>query len=323
VNHSPLGRARIVPSLVTVVIATRNRAQRLRLALDHLLALPEQPPIIVVDNGSADATCAVTSGLSRRVQAIRLDRNVGAQARNIGVARAGTPYVAFADDDSWWAPGALSRAAARFEAYPRLGILAARTLVGPHNRLDPMSAFMATAVLGCESDLPGPSVLGFLACAAVVRRDAFLAAGGFDPVVFFMGEEARLAYDLAAAGWGLSYCEDVVAHHHPAADNGSAKRVLARRNELLTAWMRRPLRYAMRSSVAELAAASHDTQARRALAGVVRRLPRALARRRPPVARVEAGLCRLAVEYPQWMDGGAAAKPGRGTDQATPVQFLR
>ena len=37
-------------------------------------------------------------------------------------------------------------------------------------------------------DLPGPRILGFVAYAAVVRRDAFLAAGGFDRVVFFAGE---------------------------------------------------------------------------------------------------------------------------------------
>ncbi len=41
-----------------------------------------------------------------------------------------TPYVAFADDDSWCEPGALAAAARRFDADPRLGLLAARILVG-------------------------------------------------------------------------------------------------------------------------------------------------------------------------------------------------
>ena len=49
---------------------------------------------------------------------------------------------------------------------------------------------------GVEPDLPGRSVLGFLACGAVVRRSAFVQAGGFDPVVHFGGEEERLALDL-------------------------------------------------------------------------------------------------------------------------------
>ncbi len=104
-----------------------------------------------------------------------------------------------------------------------------------------MSAFMATAPVGWPADLPGPSVLGFLACAVAVRRDAFLGCGGFDPVVFFMGEEARVAYDLTAAGWGLSYCAEVVVQQHPRAGDQPAKRLLAARKRALTAWMRRPL----------------------------------------------------------------------------------
>jgi hypothetical protein len=63
-----------------------------------------------------------------------------------------------------------------FSAHPRLALIAARTLVGAGNELDPLSAFMASAPLGQQADLPGPSVIGFLACAAVVRREAFSAA---------------------------------------------------------------------------------------------------------------------------------------------------
>jgi hypothetical protein len=44
-----------------------------------------------------------------------------------------------------------------------------------------------------QPDLPGPPVLGFVACGAVVRRSAYLAVGGFSPVVFFLGEETLLA----------------------------------------------------------------------------------------------------------------------------------
>jgi GT2 family glycosyltransferase len=277
-------------SNVTVVIASRNRAASLARTLRRLAALPERPPVIVVDNGSAEAY-----GVPHpRVRVIRLRRNLGAVARNLGVAAADTPYVAFADDDSWWAPGALTRAAALFEGFPRLGLLAARTLVGPDERLDPVSALMAEAPLGTSDDLPGPAVLGFLACAAIVRREAFLACGGFDPVVRFMGEEERLAYDLHAAGWGLSYCADTVAHHHPQSgpvDSNKAR--LAARNRVLTAWMRRPVPVAMAHTRDLVRSARKDPAARAALAGVLARLPRALARRRAPNAAVEEAVGRL------------------------------
>jgi GT2 family glycosyltransferase len=157
-----------------------------------------------------------------------------------------------------------------------------------------MSAFMATAPIGTPPDLPGPAVLGSLACGTVVRRDAFLACGGFDPVVSFMGEEARLAYDLAASGRGLAYCSDVVAHHHPASGNDPApKQRLAARNRALTAWMRRPARVALAHTATLARAAVRDADVRTP-AAFAARLPRALLRRRAPVPAVEAALARLA-----------------------------
>jgi GT2 family glycosyltransferase len=268
---------------VTVVVATRNRAMSLRRTLDRLTALGV--PVVVVDNGSSDGTTRLVRHSFPGVRLVRLSQNQGAQARNIGVRVARTPYVAFSDDDSWWAPEALGRAAARFDAYARLGLIAGRTLVGPDERLDPVAAQMACAPLGRADDLPGPSVLGFLACASVVRRTAFLDCGGFDPVVFFAGEEERLAYDLHAAGWGLAYCADVVAHHHPAPRpaDGRGDR-LATRNRVLTAWMRRPLPMAVSATV--------DLD-RRGLADVLPRLPFALWHRRAPDGRTEAALARL------------------------------
>jgi len=280
---------------LTVVIATRDRAAQLAHTLDRLRRLPDHPEIIVVDNGSTDGTPDTVRRHFPRVRLLALRANRGAGARNLGVQAARTPYVAFADDDSWWHPGALTRAATLFERHPRLAALAARTLVGPQERLDPMSAFMASAPLGRPDDLPGPAVLGFLACAAVVRRSAFLRCGGFDPVVFFMGEEARLAYDLAATGWGLAYYPEVVAHHHPApGGDGTGKRLLATRNAALTAWMRRPLPVAWAHTQALWQAGADPGTLR----GFAARLPRALARRRVPHPAVEAALARLAAaEY--------------------------
>jgi GT2 family glycosyltransferase len=283
-----------VVSQVTVVIATRNRVASLEHTLDRLHAVPDRPAVVVVDNASDDHTAAVVGARHPGVRVLRLARNEGAVARNHGAAAAATPYVAFADDDSWWAPGALARAAELFDTCPRLALIAARTLVGPGERLDPMSGFMATAPLGTPRDLPGPAVLGFLACSAVVRRRAFLDCGGFDPVVFFMGEEARVAYDLHAAGWGLAYCADVTAHHHPAGGDGTAKQVLAARNRALTAWMRRPWRVAAAQTATLLRAGLTDPIARRAAAQLLVRLPRGLARRRRSRADLETALDRLA-----------------------------
>ncbi|MEV0203269.1 glycosyltransferase [Nonomuraea sp. NPDC050691] len=262
---------------VTVVVATRNRRRALAGSLPH-----HPRPAVLVDNGSTDGSPGFVRRHFPDVTVVEAGRNLGAPARNVGVRMAGTPYVAFADDDSWWAPGALARAADVLDAHPRLAVLAARVLVGPEERLDPVCEEMARSPLGRDPDLPGPSVLGFLACGAVVRRDAFLEAGGFDDVIFFFGEEERLAVDLAAKGWGLAYVDDVVAHHHPSPSRDPrGRKELATRNSVLTAVLRRPWSVVARRS---LAALRQGPNGWRGLRTAVPRLRPALAQRRelPP-----------------------------------------
>ena len=269
------------PAPVTVVVMTRNRWPDLQQSLPH-----HEGPVVLVDNGSTDGTPAHVRRCFPHVEVVELGRNLGSVARNVGVERARTPYVAFADDDSWWAPGALRRAAEVLDAHARLAVLVGRMLVGEAATEDPLCALLAGSPLPRAADLPGPSVLGFMACGVVVRREAFLAAGGFDEVVFFMGEEERLALDLTALGWGIAYVEDVVAHHHPSTvRDPTARAVRAARNRLLTAVMRRPwpvvateVRRALRGGTVGRAAVS------RALV----RLPAAVRHRRPLPADVEA-----------------------------------
>ncbi|WP_240776962.1 glycosyltransferase family 2 protein [Nonomuraea basaltis] len=271
---------------VTVVVASKDRLR----ALARSLPL-HQRPVILVDNGSTDGTAAFVRRHFPDVQVVEAGTNLGAPARNVGVRLAETPYVAFADDDSWWAPGALERAADVLDAYPRLAVLGARVLVGPEERLDAVSEQMRHSPLGVEPDLPGPSVLGFLACGAVVRREAFLEAGGFDDVIFFFGEEERLAVDLAARGWGLAYVDDVVAHHHPSpARDPRGRQVLAARNAVLTAVLRRPWRVVARRSFDALRGGPAGWEGLRT---AVRRLPRALAERRELPRAVERARRRL------------------------------
>nr|WP_231121294.1 glycosyltransferase [Motilibacter peucedani] len=265
---------------MTVVMATRNRRERVLATLGHLAALPERPPVVLVDNGSDDGTAEAVAASHPEVRVLRPGRNLGATGRTLGVEAAQTPYVAFADDDSWWAPGALVRAQQHFDAHPRLGLLAARILVGPEERLDPVCAEMARAPLGTEPDLPGPSVLGFVACGAVVRRSAYLEVGGFSPVVFFLGEETVLAQDLAAAGWGLAHVDDVVCHHHPGSAGGRTDRTrLQTRNAVLSTWLRRPVGVCL-LHIARLVRRGRDPQVRGALVDAVRRLPAVAADRR-------------------------------------------
>ena len=234
---------------MTVVIATRNRRERLLCTLDRLAELPERPAVVVVDNGSRDGVVTAARRHPIAATVIELGENRGAAARNTGTKAAGSEYVAFSDDDSWWQAGALTRAAALLDGHPTLAVIAARVLVGPQRRLDPTCAVMAASPLDRDDALPGPSVLGFVACAAVVRRSAFLATGGFERRLGIGGEEELLAIDLAARGDRLAYVDDVVAIHEPAHAVRPGRDRATLRNSLLVAWLRRPGGDALRRSV--------------------------------------------------------------------------
>ncbi len=280
----------------TVVIATRNRGRELARTLERLASLPERPPVVVVDNGSQDGTAAMVRRFPR-AELIALRRNRGAWARNLGVLRARTPLIALADDDSWWAPGALATAAAVLAANPGVGLLAARILVGRDEVPDAVNAVMAASPLPSDG-LPGPRVMGFLGCGAVVRRDAFLAVGGFSRLLFIGGEEQLFAYDLAAAGWAACYRPDIVAYHHPsAARQPATRRYLEARNRALVAWLRRPLRCALTETGQLTRRAAHDPTAARALGGLAARLPRAVLGRRPLPADVETAIRALGASH--------------------------
>ncbi len=241
---------RAVATRVSVVIATRDRNALLQATLRQLGALPEAPDVHVVDDGSRDDTVAALAACFPGVAVTALPASRGAAARNVGVAACAGPYVALTDDDAHWAPGALARAAAILDAHPLVALVAPRVLVGPHEREDPVNVAMARGGLRGDPLLPGEPVVGFVACAAVVRRSAFLEVGGFDARYGMGGEERRLALDLAAAGWELRYVPSVVAHHRPPPAHGRAgRRASTLRNDLWTAWLRRPPGSAARESV--------------------------------------------------------------------------
>ena len=279
---------------VGVVLLTRNRRGQALGTLERLLALPERPAVTLIDDDSRDGTADAVEALHPAVRLVRLPANLGAAGRNAGVAVTDRPYVAFSDDDSWWAPGALRRAADLLDAHPAAAVLAARVLVGDGERLDPSCAAMAASPLD-DAGGPGPAVLGFVACGTVVRRSAFLDAGGFPLRYGIGGEEELLAVDLAAAGWSLPYCAELVAHHHPSSlrPPPEDRRRLQARNELRTAWLRRRPMGALRRTAAVARRARADRAVRLALADAASDLRWVACARRPVPRSVERDLVRL------------------------------
>jgi GT2 family glycosyltransferase len=217
-------------------------------------------------------------------------RNLGAVGRNLGVIAARTPYVAFCDDDTWYDDGALARAADLLDAHPRLAVVNAKILVEPSGRFDDISEEMAQSPLERDESLPGHPLLSFLAGVSVVRRSAFLQAGGFSERLWLGGEEELLASDLVRAGWHLAYVPDVVAHHHASvARDAHLRRRHGIRNTLWFTWLRRPAWSALRRTVRLLATLPRDRVTLLGLLDAARGAAWVARARRPVPSQVERG----------------------------------
>lgn len=277
---------------ISVVILTHNRVGEVLRTLAHMSALAEQPALLVIDNGSSDGTASRIAEAFPHVRVIRLPRNIGAAARNVGVRAVETPYVAFCDDDTTWAPGALARACDLLDAWPGIAVLTAHVLVGEERRDDSACAMMDASPLPSRG-LPGKAVLGFLAGACVFRRETFLESGGYEPRFLIGGEEALLAIDLVSRGHVIVYTRSLTVYHHPSTRRNATERQRHLvRNALWVAWLRRPLASAFARTVDILARAG-ATAAFWGFVDAVRELPWVLRRRRVVPPRVEALCARL------------------------------
>ena len=278
---------------VSVVIVTRNRHETLRTTLAELVAWREVPGIIVVDDASADRTAEMVAHEFPLVDLIARNRREGPVARNHGLQRARTPYIAFTDDDCRWQPGALDRAADLLDRHPRMAVVAAQIAVGAKAHIDPICEEMARSPLAGDRSLPGVPVMSFMGGAAIVRRAAVSAVGGFEPRLMAGGEEEPLACDLVTAGWDLRYVAEVVVHHYPAGGDRDFDRMLGIRNALWFAWRRRPLVSALRWTVYMVRAVPFNRRSMVAFVQALRGLPWVLATRRPVPPDVEARLRAL------------------------------
>lgn len=307
---------------VTVVVLTHNRREEVLRTLARLFALPERPAIVVVDNGSVDGSADAIARCFPAARLIRLDTNVGAAGRNYGVAAVRTRYVAFCDDDTYWAPGSIGCASALLDVFPNVAVVCARILVGERERVDPASERMACSPLPAAG-APGPALLGFLAGASVMRVEAFRQVGGYCRRLFLGGEEQLIALDLAARGWKMAYCEQLTVHHFPsgARDDGQ-RRLLLARNAAWTAWLRLPWREAwaaaMKAVLSDTVRGMRSELLWRMLIG----MPWALKHRRVVPSEVQS-LYRQVAEHEAGFRAGFVKKPlSPGRKRPRPVRVV-
>lgn len=197
---------------VCVVCPTHRRSHllpRLFRALEAQTYPHDRFEVHVVDDCSGDDTLEVLRRLAAasplRVHIHQTERNSGpAAARNLGWRSSDAPIVAFTDDDCVPEPLWLEAAVAAFDDSAAVGVVQGGVVRGQ----DPPTTDWTIIR---EHDQPTPYFEG---CNVLYRREALLAAGGFDErFTTAYGEDTDLAWRVIDGGWARAYAPAAVVAH--------------------------------------------------------------------------------------------------------------
>jgi GT2 family glycosyltransferase len=209
---------------ISIVVPTRNRAQRLRALLDSLRQ-QEGPAfeVIVVDNASSDDTLRVVgeadAAADAHVRAIHLPQPMGpAIARNRGWRLARGELIVFTDDDVVASPDWLKPIAAAHERDPD-AVIQGRT------EPDPREAHKLSAFARSQSATgPGP---WFQTCNIAYPRALLERLGGFDESFWeAAGEDTDLGWRAIEAGTRVIY-ESAALNWHAVHEPGAWRLIRA------------------------------------------------------------------------------------------------
>lgn len=212
-------------SRVAVAIVNANSGPFLRRAL---AAVSEQtrPPdrILVVDNGSTDGSSDRLENEFAGVEVIHLGENVGFAAANNVAAREvyDCDWLALLNPDAFPEPRWLYELLGDAAEHPGCAVFASRIVMASDpERLDAAGDMLHVSGVAWQRGRGDPAssaatpveVFSASAAAALYRRDAFLAVGGFDERFFCYYEDIDLGFRLRLAGHRCRYVPSAVVHH--------------------------------------------------------------------------------------------------------------
>lgn len=114
--------------IISVIVPTFNYARYLRQALDSALSQSGITlEVIVVDDGSTDATPEILADYSSRIKALRQNNQGLSAARNAGLSLAEGEFIVFLDADDLLPLGALASQSALLQADPDLDMVICRS----------------------------------------------------------------------------------------------------------------------------------------------------------------------------------------------------
>ncbi len=196
---------------VSVVCCSYNGEATIRDTLDGLAKLdyPDYE-VIVVDDGSTDATAAIARGYGAEV--VSTPNQGLSAARNVGLRAATGTIVAYIDDDAYPDPAWLTFLVRTFREGGFCGV-GGPNLLPPED--GPVAECVANAPGGpCHVLLSDREAEHIPGCNMAFEKSWLERVGGFDPLFRAAGDDVDLCWRLQEAGGRLGFHPAAVVWHH-------------------------------------------------------------------------------------------------------------
>ncbi len=202
---------------VSIVILSYNRKEELKDSLEKILSYGlSNLEIIVVDNASTDGTQEMIKNDFSLIKLIRIDKNIGVAAYNIGLEKATGDYLLILDDDSYPEKGTIEKMIKAFEGDNKIGIVALDVRSEDYSGNEEKFSEVKTNKISY--------MMGFNGAGAGLRKSVFEEVGGYPDEFFLYWNETDLSIRVLNAGYKIVWLPGAVVYHKFSPKNRESER---------------------------------------------------------------------------------------------------
>lgn len=220
----------------TIVVTTKNRKDSLRVALESAVKQKGSVEVVVVDDASTDGTSDMVRAEFPSVRLVRAEKSRGyILQRNRAAELAGGKIIFSIDDDAAMTTDTLVQQVLAEFGHPRVAAVAIPFCNVNQSPVVNQMAPDRQQLWCCQQ---------FIGTAHAIRRDVFLALGGYRAHYIHQGEERDLMVRALAGGYVVKVgSTDRIDHFESPNRDMTRMDTFGRCNDILYCWHNAPTRY--------------------------------------------------------------------------------